>query len=170
VSRIFGRRCKTADDGERREISVRVSGCGTQRISASQRREATVVGRSADVRQCPVSSVQCPVLEAVSAASTASLPVMSATTEHTSVSFDPLTLSAMQRSASPTERRCSGEAHILSNTRKPPCLSAVDAAVIIGYPSPRPASPCVKALQGQASLLRACGQQGCAYWPTSVNV
>jgi len=30
--------------------------------------------------------------------------------------------------------------------------------VLSGYPSPRPASPCVQALQSQASLLRACGE------------
>jgi len=48
----------------------------------------------------------------------------------------------------------------LSYTRKPLCLSAVAAVMICikWIPSPCPASPCVQALQHQASLLRACGE------------
>ena len=57
-----------------------------------------------------------------------------------------------------------------TGTRKPPCLSAVAAVMIYIKRSPRPASPCVQALQGHASLLRACGEQGCAYRRTQVNV
>jgi len=49
---------------------------------------------------------------------------------------------------------------IFINTRKPPCLSAVAAAMINikRIPVTTPSQPLCAGLQGQASLLRACGE------------